>query len=82
MNSGLYRGDKTWEKQELTTKQKIILIVLLISVMIRLNTGCCVLHSVFDSYNDLVDSVVIEDLCGSTFGNNSHECDIQILKEY
>ena len=32
------------------------------------NTGCCVLHSAMDCYNDLVDCAVIEDLCGSTSG--------------
>jgi nicotinamidase-related amidase len=45
------------------------------------NTGCCVLHSAFDSYNDLVSTYVIEDLCGSTNGVSSHNCAIQILSE-
>lgn len=48
---------------------------------VGVNTGCCVLHSAFDSYSDLVDSYVIEDLCGSTSGKHSHDCAIQILKE-
>lgn len=45
------------------------------------NTGCCVLHSALDSYNDLVDTYVIEDLCNSTLGEESHECAINVLKE-
>lgn len=45
------------------------------------NTGCCVLHSVFDAYNDLQDCAVIEDLCGSTSGENSHKAAIQIIRE-
>lgn len=48
---------------------------------VGVNTGCCVLHSAFDSYNDLIESFVIEDLCGSTSGKHSHECAIQVLKE-
>lgn len=45
------------------------------------NTGCCVLHSAFDMYNDLVSCYVIEDLCGSTSGSKSHEAAIQVLEE-
>lgn len=45
------------------------------------NTGCCVLHSAFDMYNDLVSVYVIEDLCGSTSGPDSHKAAIQILRE-
>lgn len=48
---------------------------------IGVNTGCCVLHSAFDAYNDLQDCAVIEDLCGSTSGENSHKAAIQILRE-
>lgn len=48
---------------------------------VGVNTGCCVLHSAFDTYNDLIDSYVIEDLCGSTSGKYSHDCAIQVLKE-
>lgn len=45
------------------------------------NTGCCVLHSAFDAYNDLFSCYVIEDLCGSTSGEESHKAAITILKE-
>lgn len=45
------------------------------------NTGCCVLHSAFDMYNDLVSVYVIEDLCGSTSGPESHAAAIQVLRE-
>lgn len=48
---------------------------------IGVNTGCCVLHSAFDAYNDLQDCAVIEDLCGSTSGLNSHRAAIQVLRE-
>ncbi len=44
------------------------------------NTGCCVLHSVFDCYNDLVDCSVIEDLCGSTSGPEEHEAALVVLR--
>lgn len=44
------------------------------------NTGCCVLHSVFDFYNDLVDCSVIEDLCGSTSGVREHEAALIVLR--
>ncbi len=44
------------------------------------NTGCCVLHSVFDCYNDLVDCSVIADLCGSTSGPKEHEAALVVLK--
>jgi nicotinamidase-related amidase len=50
-------------------------------VFVGVNTGCCVLHSAFDSYNDLFETVVISDLCGSTSGKQSHECALQILRE-
>lgn len=49
--------------------------------MCGVNTGCCVLHSAFDAYNDLVSCYVIADLCGSTSGNQSHECALQVLRE-
>ena len=45
------------------------------------NTECCVLHSAFDSYNDLIDSSVIEDLCGTTTGEESHKSAIHILEK-
>lgn len=45
------------------------------------NTGCCVLHSAFDMYNDLVSVYVIQDLCGSTSGPESHKAAIQVLGE-
>lgn len=44
------------------------------------NTGCCVLHSAFDCYNDLVDCAVIEDLCGSTSGKEEHEAALVVLR--
>lgn len=44
------------------------------------NTGCCVLHSVLDCYNDLADCAVIEDLCGSTSGKREHEAGLVVLK--
>lgn len=44
------------------------------------NTGCCVLHSVLDCYNDLVDCAVIEDLCGSTSGVREHEAALVVLR--
>ncbi len=44
------------------------------------NTGCCVLHSAMDSYNDLVDCAVIEDLCGSTSGEEEHEAALVVLR--
>lgn len=48
---------------------------------VGVNTGCCVLHSVFDAYNDVVDSYVISDLCGSTSGEQSHKVALQVLRE-
>lgn len=44
------------------------------------NTGCCVLNSVLDCYNDLVDCAVIEDLCGSTSGMREHEAALTVLR--
>ena len=44
------------------------------------NTGCCVLNSVLDCYNDLVDCAVIEDLCGSTSGEEEHEAALTVLR--
>lgn len=44
------------------------------------NTGCCVLHSVLDCYNDLVECAVIEDLCGSTSGSEEHENALAVLR--
>lgn len=48
---------------------------------VGVDTGCCVLHSAFDAYNDLWDIYVVEDLCGSTSGIDSHKAAIQVLKE-
>ena len=48
---------------------------------VGVNTGCCVLHSVFDTYNDLQDCSVISDLCGSTSGEDSHNAALQVLRE-
>lgn len=48
---------------------------------VGVNTGCCVLHSAFDAYNNLQDCAVIEDLCGSTSGDESHRAAIRVLKE-
>jgi len=50
-------------------------------VFVGINTGCCVLHSAFDAYNDLQDCCVIDNLCGSTSGESSHKAAIQILRE-
>jgi len=44
------------------------------------NTGCCVLHSAFDFYNDLADCSVIEDLCASTSGVREHEAALIVLR--
>ena len=44
------------------------------------NTGCCVLHSVYDCYNDVVECRVIEDLCGSTSGHELHREAIDVIK--
>ena len=44
------------------------------------NTGCCVLHSVLDCYNDLAECAVIEDLCGSTSGLREHEAALVVLR--
>lgn len=48
---------------------------------VGVNTGCCVLHSAFDAYNSLQDCAVIEDLCGSTSGYDSHKVALQVLRE-
>lgn len=48
---------------------------------IGVNTGCCVLHSVLDAYNDLQDCAVISSLCGSTNGDYSHRIALQVLDE-
>lgn len=44
------------------------------------NTDCCVLHSAFDCYNDLVDCAVIADLCASTAGRDVHEAALTVLR--
>ena len=43
------------------------------------NTGCCVLHSVLDCYENIIDCYVIEDLCGSTSGEHYHDISIDLL---
>lgn len=48
---------------------------------VGVNTGCCVLHSAFDAYNNLKDCAVIRDLCGSTSGEHSHQAALQVLEE-
>ena len=48
---------------------------------VGVNTACCVLHSVFDCYNDVVECRVVADLCGSTSGPDSHERGIKVLEE-
>ena len=50
-------------------------------VFVGVNTGCCVLASAFDAYDEVYDVTVIEDLCGSTSGVSSHNAGIQILRE-
>lgn len=50
-------------------------------VFVGVNTGCCVLASAFDAYDDVYDVTVIEDLCGSTSGVSSHNAGVQILRE-
>jgi nicotinamidase-related amidase len=49
--------------------------------MCGVNTGCCVLHSAFDSYNDLVSTYILADLCGSTSGFQPHLNALQVLRE-
>lgn len=46
---------------------------------VGVNTGCCVLHSILDCYNDVQDCTVISDLCGSTTGEDIHNLSLQIL---
>ena len=48
---------------------------------VGVNTGCCVLHSVFDAHNDVYDTRIIEDLCGSSSGTESHKAGIKILTD-
>jgi len=48
---------------------------------VGVNTGCCVLNSVLDAYNDLQDCAVISDLCGSSNGNHSHQIALEVLAE-
>lgn len=50
-------------------------------IFIGVSTGCCVLHSAFDAYNDLMDCEVIADMCGSTSGEASHQAALQVLRE-
>lgn len=46
-----------------------------------ISTACCVLHSVFDAYNDLQSCYVVKDLCGSTRGESTQKAAVQILRE-
>ena len=48
---------------------------------VGVNTGCCVLHSAFDAYNDLYEIRVVHDLCGSSNGADSHTAALQVLRE-
>ena len=48
---------------------------------VGVNTGCCVLASVFDAHNDLQDTRVIAELCGSTSGEESHQAGLRILRD-
>ena len=43
------------------------------------NTGCCVLHSVLDCYENVMNCYVIEDLCGSTSGKHYHDISIDLI---
>lgn len=43
------------------------------------NTGCCVFHSALDAYENVLDTYVIEDLCGSTNGVHYHDIGIELL---
>ena len=49
--------------------------------IVGVDTECCVLSSAFDSYNDLQDIVVVEDLCDSSNGYDYHKAGILILKQ-
>lgn len=44
------------------------------------NTGCCVLHSVLDCYNDVMECAVIKDLCASTSGKKYHDAGLLIIE--
>lgn len=46
-----------------------------------IDTGCCVLASVFSCYDMVQDCAVISDLCGSVNGQTSWNSAIQLLKE-
>lgn len=48
---------------------------------VGVNTGCCVLASVFDAHNDLYDTRVVAELCGSTSGEESHQAGLRILRD-
>lgn len=43
------------------------------------NTGCCVLHSALDAYEDCVDTCVLGELCGSTNGEYYHKIGLDLL---
>lgn len=48
---------------------------------VGVSTGCCVLNSAYDAYNDLQDCAVVEDLCASTSSIESHNAAIRLLRE-
>lgn len=50
-------------------------------MFVGVNTACCVLASVFDTYNNLIDSYVIASLCASTNGTESHLRGLEVLRE-
>ena len=50
-------------------------------VFVGVNTGCCVLASVLNAYDDVYDVVVIKDLCGSTNGLDAHIRGLQVLED-
>ena len=45
------------------------------------NTDCCVLATVFSCYDNVIDCIVIEDLCASTLGILQHRNAIVLLKD-
>lgn len=44
------------------------------------DTDCCVLHSVYDAYNDLQNCYILEGLCGSTTGIFVHLMALRIMR--
>jgi nicotinamidase-related amidase len=45
------------------------------------NTDCCVLATIFSCYDNVIDCIVIEDLCASTLGLHKHQNAIALLKD-